>query len=89
MFLLAYQITQSSSFLVGFLLDGGSQLLTKFTQYSLHGSVLESMHRHLADMTTAAMNALQQGQERFTERFVIVGASAPTRRLELHILYPA
>src|SRR6185295_15649234 len=46
------------------------------------------MGRDLADMTHAAMDPLQERQERFAEHLVVMGAAATSRGLELHILYP-
>lgn len=51
--------------------------------------MLKGMRRHLSNMAYPAVNALQEGKERFAKYPIIVGAPAPPRGLELHILYPA
>src|SRR5437016_3053599 len=47
------------------------------------------VRRDLAHMLAAAMNAFQQGEQRGAKNLVIMRTAAPSRRFELHILYPA
>lgn len=51
--------------------------------------MLKGVRRYLSNMAYPAVNTLQEGKERLAKYPVIVGAPAPPRGLELHILYPA
>src|SRR5438094_500226 len=63
-FLLPNQVAQSGGFLVGFALDGGSQLLSQVAQLVLLGGMLQGMNGDLAHVLDAAMNPLQKRQQR-------------------------